>query len=301
MATAPKKAATGEKVVEKAPAPPDDRYTSGYDFLIANGPIGQDMMSKIMKACSQERQHDRLVLALLTYGGDANAGYRIGRLLQAFYQDLTVLVPAVCKSAGTLIACSANRIAMSPLGELGPLDVQILKRDELFERRSGLITKHALLELQDHTFKLYEHFMLRIKARGPGISFKMATDIATRISADVMRTVYDHVNVDAIGEDARNLAVAIEYCQRLDKRFNNLKAGCADRLVHDYPSHDFVIDSDEAQELFARVELPSPTLLAFMSDKEHIRDTIVPNPRNTVVRMVKWPKASEAAKSTVSS
>jgi ClpP class serine protease len=40
-------------------------------------------------------------------------------------------VSGYCKSAGTLIALGANELAFGEHGELGPLDVQIAKRDEV--------------------------------------------------------------------------------------------------------------------------------------------------------------------------
>src|SRR5262249_45958589 len=45
--------------------------------------------------------------------------------------------------------------------------------------------------------------------------------------------------------------------RRLDKKYNNLKPNGLDRLIADYPSHEFVIDRAEAESLFKRVRSPS--------------------------------------------
>jgi hypothetical protein len=172
---------------------------------------------------------------------------------------------------------------MAPFGELGPLDVQVLKKDELFERRSGLLTTYALKELKDTSFELFEHFMLNIKRRGGAISFKMASEIAGKITADIMDNVYEQVNVEAIGEDTRNLKVASEYCSRLDRRFQNIKMRGIESLVHGYVSHDFVIDFEDAQTLFKRVERPTASLQRMLSS--NLDDMVVPR-KSAFVKML---------------
>lgn len=265
---------------------PSDKYAAGHDFLLANGSVDERLFSGILQAITdqQEPRNKSLVLILVTYGGVANDAYRIGKSLQHMYGDVSVFIPSFCKSAGTLIACSANTLVMNPFSELGPLDVQLLKRDELFERRSGLITSYALDELKVHSFELFEHFMLSIKNRGGSISFKMASEIAAKITADIMDNVYSHINVESIGEDARNLRVASEYCKRLDRKYNNLKNGGIEKLVHGYVSHDFVIDFEEARTLFNRVELPTATLFKIFGDNS--RDMMVPLSNGRVVKML---------------
>lgn len=271
----------------------DDRFADDCDILLANGPVDERLYSGIIREITSQSELSRtLVLCLVTYGGVANDGYRIGKLVQSVYDDVAIFIPSFCKSAGTLIACSGNSLVMTPFGELGPLDVQILKRDELFERRSGLITKHALEELKGHSFELFQHFMLQIKARGVSISFKMASEIAAKITSDIMEDVYSQINVDAIGEDARNLAVASEYCERLDKRFNNLKSECVQRLVHGYVSHDFVIDMEEAETLFNRVERPTKTLYRLLQERQ--KEMMVPRSGEPIVKMLTQREAIKA-------
>ncbi len=247
-----------------------DRFAADWDYLLANGPIDDRLFSQILSEISAHSQNNNrnMVLFLVTYGGLANDAYRIGRALQDCYDDLVIFIPSFCKSAGTLIACAANAIVMTPFAELGPLDVQLLKRDELFERRSGLITNYALEVLKNKSYELFEHFMLNIKTRGGSISFKMASEIASKITSDIMKNVYEHINVESIGEDERNLRVASEYCLRLDQKFRNLQKGAIDALVHRYVSHDFVIDDHEAKQLFVRVERPTETLDQLLLENE---------------------------------
>jgi hypothetical protein len=61
-----------------------------------------------------------------------------------------------------------------------------------------------------------------------------------------------------VGEIARALKVAEEYGTRLDAKSRNLKPGALDQLLASFPSHSFVIDYDEARDLFHSIRKPTP-------------------------------------------
>jgi Serine dehydrogenase proteinase len=227
--------------------PTNDRFSSGYDFLLVNSDILEITISEVMRCVTRYRRNSKVVLILVTYGGDANPPYRIGRYLQTMYNDIVAFIPAECKSAGTLLVTAANSIVISPFGEIGPLDVQLLQRDELGGRRSGLTTRSALEDLKGHSFELFEHIMSEIKRKSvSSISFRLAADIASRMSSRLLARVYEQINPADLGQDNRDLNVAFQYGERLSRRFSNLKPNALKRLVYDYPSHDFVIDLEES-------------------------------------------------------
>lgn len=262
MARTTNSAAARAKPAAKSGSQPSgvDEY-AGYDVLLVNSLITNELFNDIFRCVSKNRVNDNVVLCLVTYGGLANPAYRISRHLQTVYKDVVVFVPSFCKSAGTLIVTGANKVLMSPLGEIGPLDVQLPQRDELGERKSGLTFRWALEDMREHSFELFEHFMMQIKAKSGGtISFQLAAELASAASTGLMSKVYDQISPEALGTDYRDLSVATKYGERLDRRFMNLKPGAMERLVREYPSHDFVIDFGEATELFNRVDRPSPAL-----------------------------------------
>ena len=106
-----------------------------------------------------------------------------------------------------------------------------------------------------------------VKSSGGAVTFKLAAEISAKISSEVMSRVYEQVNPDALGQDFRDLSVATKYCELLHKRSRNLRPGAIKRLVHDYPSHDFVIDAEEAKEIFERLEPPSAALYHLMAQR----------------------------------
>lgn len=69
-----------------------------------------------------------LYLILHTMGGDADAAYHLGIRLQQYVgreRRLFIIIPRYAKSAGTLLACAADKILLTPIAELGPIDPQI--------------------------------------------------------------------------------------------------------------------------------------------------------------------------------
>jgi ClpP class serine protease len=79
-----------------------DPFTSGYDFLLVNGPIDDRLLADVIMRVTEDRSHNKLVLALVTYGGTANVGYQIARYLQTVYDEIVAFVPSICKSAKSL-------------------------------------------------------------------------------------------------------------------------------------------------------------------------------------------------------
>ncbi len=271
------------------PKPSPDPFETGYDFLIINSPMEAELFRSVVSAVSKRKKktkNKKLVLILVSYGGLADAAYKTGRYLQSVYEDITAFIPSSCKSAGTLLAVAAKTLIMSPFGELGPLDVQLRKKDEIFGRRSGLITRSAINDLQSHTFEMFETFMLGITSHSYGnVSFKVAADISARMATDIMSKIYEQINPDSLGQDFRDLSVATSYCERLAKWSKNITAEGIKRLVHEYPSHDFVIDSEESKEIFLKTGSLTPSLIEFLT---HNYDC-VKEPRdssNVVIKIV---------------
>ncbi len=61
---------------------------------------------------------------LYTPGGEGETAVRLVRSAQARCRELTVVVPDLAKSAGTLLALGAHHILMAPTSDLGPVDPQ---------------------------------------------------------------------------------------------------------------------------------------------------------------------------------
>lgn len=67
----------------------------------------------------------KLTLYLYTRGGDTLAAWSIINLIKQFADEVEVVVPSKCHSAGTLMALGAKSIVMTKQATLGPIDPSI--------------------------------------------------------------------------------------------------------------------------------------------------------------------------------
>lgn len=231
------------------------------DIYIYSGPIDDAGFGGITKAFADGKERDNALLILVTNGGLANPAYQIARFFQSQYENFTVYCPSRCKSAGTLVALGAHQLLMDSFSELGPLDVQLAKQNEIFARKSGLLSRSSLNALAGNAFELYEQLMIGITLKSGGnVSFKLASELSAEMTSSMMAPIYSQVNAETIGSEFRDLNIAYGYGVRLAETSCNSDAESVYHLVHNYPSHDFIIDVKEASDLFKSVNEPSEKL-----------------------------------------
>ncbi|CAJ4378278.1 MULTISPECIES: SDH family Clp fold serine proteinase [pseudomallei group] len=227
------------------------------DIAIINGDIERHLDNTFILRVRKFRQAKTLLLLLVTPGGSADAAYRIARCAQDNYERFIVFVSGYCKSAGTLCVLGANEVVMSDQGELGPLDVQLYKKDELGEMHSGLVIGEALQTLQQQAFSMFEHYFLAIKRRSAGtVTFKTATETAAKMVTGLFQPIYSQIDPNLIGDIGRSMTIAKDYGQRLLIKSQNFTSETLTMLVESYSAHGFVIDRREAGELFVNVRAP---------------------------------------------
>jgi len=223
------------------------------DIFLISGEINRTTAEKLIEFQKNAEHRKNTVLILTTPGGDPDAAYKISRHLQNFYEKFTLFVFGYCKSAGTLLALGANEIVMSEHGELGPLDVQIRKDDDLFWQSSGLDIFTALHIVSGQSFFAFEDHFLKILNRSGGtISTKTSANIAALMAYNLMTPIMAQIDPMKLGEVQRAINIAFEYGKRLGKEVQ-ISEDCVYNLIYNYPSHGFVIDFSEAQTLFPNV------------------------------------------------
>ena len=234
--------------------------TLDADLIVYGGYIeASHSIEFVDQCCITSKRRQNLLLFLSTHGGSADGAFRIARCLQNRYHDgkLSVFIDSECKSAGTLLLLGADEIIMADRAELGPLDVQLRKKDELGEVSSGLTPMQALRTLANESFRLFENHFLKLRFRsGLQITTKSAAEIATQTTMGLFKPIYEQIDPMRLAENQRAVQIAADYGKRLEK--NNLKDDSIARLISDYPSHSFVIDRKEAKELFRNVREPTP-------------------------------------------
>ena len=239
------------------------------NVLLFRGPIARDADGQLAPAQRQRAGRRDVILVLSTLGGSGDAAYRVMRSLQRAYERVTVVVDDFCKGAGTLLVVGADELVMSDFGELGPLDIHGGSPVQLGQMSSGLAPLQALRSLRAEALDLFEESYRQLRERGrPPLSTRGAAERASEIAVGLVSPISAQLDPGQIGEVERGVLMAREYARRIDR--GNLKPGALDRLVSGYPSHDFVIDREEARDLYQRVRPPSPDEAALLTFVEPI-------------------------------
>lgn len=238
------------------------------DVIVYFGPIKRNWDDYLIDECKKRERRKNCLLMLTTNGGDAHAAYRIARCFKQNYPGgkFIIYVPSACYSAGTLITLAADQLILSEHAELGPLDVQMRKPDEVGERTSGLTPIQALGFLENEASKFFGFQFMRLRFSGSfSLSTRMAADIAAELTSGLLSHLYDQIDPLRLAEYDRTNRIAQHYGNRI--KSGNVKADSLQRLIEDYPSHEFCIDLAEARDLFNEVCQP-------IRDLEHLGNAL---------------------------
>lgn len=179
----------------------------------------------------------RLAVIVDSGGGNIDAAYNLACLFRRYGNGrLTYIVPRWAKSAATLLVCGGDSVMMTPVAELGPLDLQI-REVNLLERR---VENFSPLHIESTLALIRNEF-----AEG---NSELAHGLLQRLQFPI-----------TLGRFAKYLEVSKQYVEKLLSsrmlRDNpQLAAEISRRLVEDYSAHSFCINIDEVKELGLVVE-----------------------------------------------
>lgn len=253
--------------MERSPETIEAEVREHYDadIVLYYGPISRPYDDFLIDECLKQKRRRNVLLLLYTFGGDAHAAYRIARAFQNAYcsdtpggGEFLISVSGFCSSAGTLLATGANKLIVSAHAQLGPIDVQMRKPEEVGERTSGLTPIQALQYLSEQSMTVFKQQFQSMRF-DPALYFptSLASKISAEMTSGLVGRLYEQIDPFRVAEIYRLLIVAEEYGKRIAC---NLKPTALRKLLLDYPAHDFVIDHVEARELFEVVEAPIPAL-----------------------------------------
>lgn len=90
-----------------------------------------------------------LDIVLHSPGGSPVATEAIVKYLRKKFKNIRVIVPQAAMSAGTMLACSGNRIVMGKHSSLGPIDPQFILPTPLSPGASRMVPAQAILDQFD--------------------------------------------------------------------------------------------------------------------------------------------------------
>jgi ClpP class serine protease len=204
----------------------DDIYNH-YNILILHdeGTMLKADADHIYSAAKSFKESKPILLILYSSGGVIASAYLIGKLCREYSKGkFVVVVPRQAKSAATLLCCAADEIHMGSLSELGPIDPQI---DEL----PALGLKASV----NHICDLVKEY--------PNSSEMFAKYLSSSLNP-VQLGYYERVAESAAQYAERLLKTHI---LNLDKSPDEI----AKTLVYSYKDHGFVIDKNEASDIFS--------------------------------------------------
>lgn len=220
-----------------------------------------------------ENKVERIELLLHSHGGDANPAYRIANMIRLYCKEFRVIIPRKAKSAATLLTLGADKIYLSKTAELGPIDPLVSHPLMTGTLIPAMAVKAFIEEILPELMEKYGH----------------------EAAEYFLRVDYAHV-----GFCRQSTEVAKEYASRLLKKFH-FKDDSESKIEEvveslvSYPSHDFVIDYDEAKKIGLNVELldsrSEPLILKLYENyKGQLNDSVLIVESTESRREIKRPK-----------
>ena len=241
-------------------------YLPDFDVILFTGDIINGVFVNLQEVLRKRESGNKkkVYFFIGTSGGSPHEAFRMMRLLRMKYDYIGVVLFGECYSAGTLFALGANEILMSPGSNLGPLDVQMRREDDL-SRMSGECYRQALSDISSVAQSVFFDLFGRLKSRQDIlISTQTASHAACEIVKGLLSPITQQIEPTRLGEMMRSQGIGISYCVRLMRHiYGDDKAyRIANHLARNYPSHNTIIDFEEAKELGVNVTLINPEVWA---------------------------------------
>lgn len=197
-------------------------------FLYDHSQISRYHASAIYQRLAAIKNKKDIFLILRSPGGEVEPAYLISKMCNRYkLAKFVVGIPADAKSAATLLSLGADELHMGAMSELGPIDPQINDFPALaFSGALERITKLAH-QYPGAATMLSQYLIgssLDVRALG---HYERITESATQYASRLLKSKLTSTDVD------------IEAVSALAAHFTN-----------HYKDHNFVIDMDEACELF---------------------------------------------------
>ena len=203
--------------------------------------IGQDVIDLFVDHLDDIGPVPKISLLLHTSGGDTSAAWNLVNLLQMFCDDLEVIAPGKCMSAGTLISLGANRIVMTKQATLGPIDPTI--QHALGPSIPGA-SPDARAGVSVEAVKGYLQ-AVRAADGGQALEGQALLDLSTQVHPLVLGQIFRSQ------QQIRDLAERLLKRHTTDPEKN---AQIIDFLCSDSGSHDYTINRREAAQLGLNIE-----------------------------------------------
>ncbi|MGP0032123.1 MAG: hypothetical protein ACLPVF_16660 [Acidimicrobiales bacterium] len=220
-------------------------------YVVANEYIGPDLPYAVAAELG-DLLFPKLAVCLITWGGSAVDAFMAAMAIREQVEPggLSYVIPAHCKSAGTAMSLSADRIVMGPLGAAGPIEVQVHQTSEFGENQmdSSLAMQDGLEEVREYALSLQCRAFDQIRA-ATDLDQSEAIRLANNFVGELLKPVIGRISPEILGDRRRTRAVGIALGHRLLATAHSVDEGKHSKVLaalsYNYPTHGFPLRHDE--------------------------------------------------------
>lgn len=211
--------------------------------------IAADVPDVLLEHLDAMGKVDKISLILYTLGGNTLAAWNIVNLLREFCNELEIIVPNKCRSAGTLMSLGANTIIMTKQATLGPIDPSITQAMSPMIPNSNPPQKLPVsVESVKGYFQLLKKEFGVTDRKGLSAAYiKLSEYIHPLVLGDVYRT-------------QRQIQMLAEKLLKMGNYSGPTIKNIVSFLCSDSGSHDYTISRTEAKNLGLHIESPNQEL-----------------------------------------
>jgi len=192
-------------------------------------------------------------------GGEPDAAYNLAMLFRRCgSKDLNFIVPRMAKSAATILACASDKILMTPIAELGPLDVQIFRLEIKSDSVEPTVFSPMHVELTlDMIRKEYNEG-----------NEALAKALLERIQSPILLSSF--IKANEISEQYTTKLLNTRMLKDQKEKVSEISK----QLTRGYAHHGFCINIEEARELGLVVEEIPDDQIDLINEIQMIKDKI---------------------------
>ena len=168
-----------------------------------------------------------LILVINSFGGGVSSSFKVAYAIRKNFDRITVIVPHIAASGGTLIALTGNEIVMGDMSTLTPIDVQMERNGKMYSVNAMIRSFSALNDL-----------------------FKDTAEEDAPYPWKAMANKLDPVEFQDWIDASNLMELHAEKILEMNKSFKDNKDNIINRLTSGYPVHSYTITIEEAKEIF---------------------------------------------------
>lgn len=239
-------------------------YPKGTDGYFTNS-IRTEDERKVYRAIREKKdKKEKLLVFLDTSGGNVYTAMKIMDTFRQYYKSVTIAVAQQAKSSGTMMCCGADKLIMSPISELGPLDKPMTHPNDETSTISALDIVKSIDGMID-TAVTRQLQMADEICNERGVPMPRSLEISSKAIAELITPMLCREDVKVYNQAQRLLSIAETYCEEFLSKYmlgyitnTKLKEKVCKLLVRQlvwlYPDHAFAIRRSELEDWFFIIE-----------------------------------------------